>query len=263
MASHTAHRFWFPTWNHQPPQPNRGAAPTVGRWTSRGLHPTSHRSTEPFLPVHSHSKISDEELSTFSTSHHSNHVEFLAYGEYALYWFGWSNLCQVAQGPSTIGRTKKRPYDEHTKTETWWAKHPAEALETVQKVAVMMGIPITMLNKNFNATNLIKSLTAAISMTNWLAPPLRRKLQHKLLQSYLQALHSMILVISILTPFTMASTTSLFEGFQIIQTRMMVLSVIHVNCVGSRKTVVPVLVLAWSCTGPDQKILSEDPDIFL
>jgi len=33
-------------------------------------------------------KISDEELSTFSTSHHSNHVEFLAYGEYALYWLG-------------------------------------------------------------------------------------------------------------------------------------------------------------------------------
>ena len=44
--------------------------------------------------------------------------------------------------------------------------HPAEALATVQKVAVMMGIPITMLNKNFNATNLIKILTAAISMTN-------------------------------------------------------------------------------------------------
>jgi len=72
----------------------------------------------------------------------------------------------VAQGPSTIGRTKKRPYDEHTKTETWWAMHPAEAPATVQKVAVMMGIPITMLNKNFNATNLIKILTAAISMTN-------------------------------------------------------------------------------------------------
>ena len=48
-----------------------------------------------------------------------------------------------------------------TKTETWWA----EALETVQKVAVM-SIPVTMLNKNFNATNLMKILTAAISMTN-------------------------------------------------------------------------------------------------
>ena len=31
MASHTTHWSWFPTWNYQPPQPNRGAAPTVGR----------------------------------------------------------------------------------------------------------------------------------------------------------------------------------------------------------------------------------------
>jgi len=30
----------------------------------------------------------------------------------------------------------------------------------------MMGIPIGMLKKNFDATNLIKVLTAAISMTN-------------------------------------------------------------------------------------------------
>ena len=48
-----------------------------------------------------------------------------------------------------------------------------------------------------------------------------------MLQSHLQALHSMILAIYILTPFTMASTLSLFQGFRIIQTRMMVLSVIH------------------------------------
>ena len=113
------------------------------------------------------------------------------------------------------------------KMETWWAKQPAEALETIQKVAVMMGIPVTLLSKNFNASNLIKVLTAAISMTNWLAPLLRRKLKHKWLQSCLQVLHSMILVISILTPFTMASTICLFQGFRIIQTRMMVLAVIH------------------------------------
>jgi hypothetical protein len=48
------------------------------------------------------------------------------------------------------------------KTETWWERQPAEALETVQ----MMGIPVGMLNKNFDASNLIKHLTAAISMTN-------------------------------------------------------------------------------------------------
>ena len=48
------------------------------------------------------------------------------------------------------------------KTETWWERQPAEALETVQ----MMGIPVGMLNKNFDASNLIKHLTAAISVTN-------------------------------------------------------------------------------------------------
>ena len=48
------------------------------------------------------------------------------------------------------------------KTETWWERQPAEALETVQ----MMGIPVGMLNKNFDASNLIKLLTAAIRMTN-------------------------------------------------------------------------------------------------
>ena len=37
----------------------------------------------------------------------------------------------------------------------------------------------------------------------------------------------MILVLSILTPFTMSSTISLFQGFRIVQTRMMVLSIIH------------------------------------
>ena len=91
----------------------------------------------------------------------------------------------------------------------------------------MMGIPVSLLNRNFDATNLIRAVTAAISMTNRLASQLRRKLKHKVLQSHLQALHSMLLVIYFLTPFTMASTFSLFQGFRIIQTRMMVLSVIH------------------------------------
>ena len=53
-----------------------------------------------------------------------------------------------------------------TKTKTWWGKQPAEAIETVQRVALMMGIPVTMLNKNFNASNLIRVFTAAISMTS-------------------------------------------------------------------------------------------------
>ena len=37
----------------------------------------------------------------------------------------------------------------------------------------------------------------------------------------------MILIIYILTPFTMTHSIHLFQGFRIIQTRMMVLAVIH------------------------------------
>jgi hypothetical protein len=56
------------------------------------------------------------------------------------------------------------------KADTWWANQPAEAVETIQKVAVMMGIPVTLLQKNFNATNLIRVLTAAISMASSTSP---------------------------------------------------------------------------------------------
>ena len=75
------------------------------------------------------------------------------------------------------------------KTETWWARQPAEALETIERVAVMMGIPVSLLGKNYEVLNLLRAMTAAISMTTWLAPQLRRKLKHKVLQSHLQILH--------------------------------------------------------------------------
>ena len=78
------------------------------------------------------------------------------------------------------------------KADTWWANQPADAVETIQKVAVMMGIPVCLLQKNFNASNLIKVLTVAINMTNWLDQFLRKKLKHRVLQSYLHLLHTMI-----------------------------------------------------------------------
>ena len=52
------------------------------------------------------------------------------------------------------------------KTETWWARQPAETLETIERVAVMMGIPVSLLGKNYEFFNLLRAITAAISMTN-------------------------------------------------------------------------------------------------
>ena len=118
--------------------------------------------------------------------------------------------------------------DNIAKTETWWNNQPAEAIETVTRVAVMMGIPVSLMNENMDALNLLKTMTAAISLTNWLAPQLRRPLKHKVLQSHLQILHAMTLVIYLLTPFTMTHSIHIFQGFRIIQTtRMMLLAILH------------------------------------
>ena len=56
--------------------------------------------------------------------------------------------------------------DNIAKTEEWWAKQPADALETVERVAVMMGIPVNLLGKNYDALNLLRAMTAGISLTN-------------------------------------------------------------------------------------------------
>ena len=56
--------------------------------------------------------------------------------------------------------------DNIAKTEEWWENQPSEAIDTVTRVAVMMGIPVTLLGKNYDARNLLKTMTAAISLTN-------------------------------------------------------------------------------------------------
>ena len=52
------------------------------------------------------------------------------------------------------------------KTEEWWSHQPSEAIETVERVAVMMGIPVSLLGKNYDALNLLRAMMAAISLTN-------------------------------------------------------------------------------------------------
>ena len=56
--------------------------------------------------------------------------------------------------------------DNIAKTETWWSNQPSEAIETVERVAVMMGIPASLLGKNYDALSLLRAMTAAISLTN-------------------------------------------------------------------------------------------------
>jgi len=65
-----------------------------------------------------------------------------------------------------ISEPKRKVLTENiTKTENWWSRQPAEALETVERVAVMMGIPVSLLGKNYEVLHLLRAMTAAISLT--------------------------------------------------------------------------------------------------
>ena len=52
------------------------------------------------------------------------------------------------------------------KAESWWQSQPASAVDTIQRVAIMSGIPLSLLQKNFEADQLLRVLTIAISMAN-------------------------------------------------------------------------------------------------
>ena len=47
----------------------------------------------------------------------------------------------------------------------WWNEQGEEASKTIQKVAVMTGIPATMIGSNVNMDSILRVLTAAITMT--------------------------------------------------------------------------------------------------
>ena len=45
-------------------------------------------------------------------------------------------------------------------------KQPADALDTIERVAATMGIPVNLMGKNYEALNLLRTMTAGISLTN-------------------------------------------------------------------------------------------------
>eukprot|EP00435_Cladocopium_sp_Y103_P025068 s750_g6.t1 len=51
------------------------------------------------------------------------------------------------------------------KVEDWWGAQPDSAIDTVQRTALMMGLPVSILKGNFNDTNLVKVLTVAVTMS--------------------------------------------------------------------------------------------------
>eukprot|EP00435_Cladocopium_sp_Y103_P044398 s2382_g12.t1 len=57
------------------------------------------------------------------------------------------------------------------KVEEWWQNQPESAVDTIQRTAPMMGLPMSILKGNFNDTNLVKVLTIALTMNCLLKRP--------------------------------------------------------------------------------------------
>lgn len=47
----------------------------------------------------------------------------------------------------------------------WWNEQGEEAIQQLQKIAVMTGVPATMIGSNVNMDSILRVLTAAITMT--------------------------------------------------------------------------------------------------
>ena len=47
----------------------------------------------------------------------------------------------------------------------WWNDQGEDAIQQLQKVAVMTGVPATMIGSNVNMDSILRVLTAAITMT--------------------------------------------------------------------------------------------------
>ena len=128
---------------------------------------------------------------------------------------------------------KKATVQKHIeKSLEWWRQQPDSAYNTLGRVAVGLGIPpqiIPSTTKSQDAAweHLVRILVTAISMANWLGPRLQRSMQHRQLMQLLTQLHSMILVLALLTPFTPSISVQLFNHFRIAQTRLMILHVLH------------------------------------
>eukprot|EP00435_Cladocopium_sp_Y103_P008216 s3879_g2.t1 len=51
------------------------------------------------------------------------------------------------------------------KVEEWWNAQPDSAVDTIQRTAFMMGLPVSIFKGNFNDTTLVKILTVAVTMS--------------------------------------------------------------------------------------------------
>ena len=59
----------------------------------------------------------------------------------------WLNKLNLPQAQKNTAQSNRN------KAEAWWQNQPSAAVDTIQRVAIMSGVPISLLQKNFDLIN--------------------------------------------------------------------------------------------------------------
>eukprot|EP00435_Cladocopium_sp_Y103_P067928 s521_g30.t1 len=94
-------------------------------------------------------------------------IATVVFGTELLWTIGGKHSQILRLTPSNVQHSAQRSTVERNlaKVDDWWQAQPDSAIDTVQRTALMMGLPASILKGNFNDTNLVKVLTVAVTMS--------------------------------------------------------------------------------------------------
>eukprot|EP00435_Cladocopium_sp_Y103_P072184 s357_g39.t1 len=133
-----------------PPSTSSPSAPPPSTPIHRALHGNAAAPPPEFEPASLH--VAPITSNSWLAANAPTSVAPRTYNQ----WFKDLNLTPAQR--STLERNL-------SKAEEWWHNQPDSAVDTVQRTAIMMGLPLSILKGNFNDGNLIRILTIAITMS--------------------------------------------------------------------------------------------------
>ena len=108
----------------------------------------------------------------------------------------------------------------------WWAAQPDEAMMSISRMATCFGIPGGKITSSQNKY-LLEILKVAVTLTSWLSTQLKTSKNMSRIISALALCKHQIGIMASLSSLTLSSCINIFVAYRILQTRLMMLYVLH------------------------------------
>jgi len=108
----------------------------------------------------------------------------------------------------------------------WWQAQPEDATMSAYRLATCFGIPVSKITAGQNE-HLLLILRVAVTLTSWLSKVLKTTRSMTSIMSALTLCKHQIGILASLSPLTLSSSINLFFAYRILQTRLMMLYVLH------------------------------------